>query len=87
MLLDRHQVIGLASGLREPFLQKIIEGLQSLQPPVLARTYFAEIAPEIDKVGIALPIDRLLPLKDLVDPVEDKTCAFSDPASAPVASP
>src|SRR5205814_550160 len=55
-LMNGHQVVGLASGLREPELQKIIKGLQPLQPPVLSSPYFAEIAPELNKAGVALVV-------------------------------
>ena len=40
---DGHQTVGLAPGLREPSLQKFIEGLQFFHPPVLARPHLTEI--------------------------------------------
>ena len=43
MFVYRHQVVGFPSGLRKPPLQKLIERLQVLQPPVLTGTHFAQV--------------------------------------------
>ena len=65
--MDRHQVVGLPPRLRKPPLQKFVEGLQVLQPPVLPRPDLAEIAAQFHELGVALGLFPLLPRQNLVD--------------------
>src|SRR5207253_10903107 len=65
--MDRHQVIGFSSRFGKPPLQKLVKRFQVLQPPVLPRPYFAQIATELDKAGIFLRLFALLPSQDLID--------------------
>src|SRR6266513_5897358 len=65
--MDRHQVIGFSSRFGKPPLQKLVKRFQVLQPPVLPRPHFAQIATELDKAGIFLRLFALLPSQDLID--------------------
>src|SRR5207244_3663842 len=67
VLVNGHQVIGLASRLREPPLQKLIEGLQLFQAPVLASSDFAEVSSEFHKACVFFSFFALLPSQDLID--------------------
>ena len=70
MFVNRHQVVGLPSGLRKPALQELIERLQVLQPPVLAGPHFAQVLAQFHKPGIALVLVPCLPGQDRVDPAQ-----------------
>src|SRR5690348_12407433 len=52
VLMYGHQVVGFASGIREAPLQKVVEGFQILQTPVLSGAYLAEIASEFDEACV-----------------------------------
>ena len=65
--MNRHQVVGFPSGLREPSLQELIKRLQLLQPPVLASPHFAQMLSQFHKPGIALVLMPCLPGQDRVD--------------------
>jgi len=52
--VNRHQVVRLPSGLGKAALQKLIERLQVLQPPVLIRPHFAEVLAQFNRPDIAL---------------------------------
>src|SRR5437899_3641141 len=67
VFMDRHQVIGFSSRFGKPPLQKLVKRFQVLQPPVLPRPHFAQIATELDKTGIFLRLFALLPSQDLID--------------------
>ena len=67
MLVDGHQVVGLASRAWESLLEKLIEGLEIVEPPVLPGSHLTQVAAELHKPGIALPIDGLLPAQDFID--------------------
>src|ERR1022692_5160338 len=71
MFVNRHQVVGFPSRLREPALKELVERLQLLQPPVLAGAHFAEILAQFHKPGIALVLMPGLPGQDRVDPAQD----------------
>jgi len=61
VLVDRHQVIGLAAGIGKAVFQELVKGFQPLDSPVLPGPHFAEITPQLDKAGIALGFAALLP--------------------------
>ncbi len=67
MLVDGHQVVGLAPRFRKALLEELIEGLQIIEPPVLPGADFAQVAAELHKPRVALPILGLLPAQDLID--------------------
>src|ERR1019366_9282390 len=67
VFVDRHQVVRLPPRLRETPLQKLVETLQTLQPPVLSRPHLAEIAPQFEELGVALRLLPLLPRQNLVN--------------------
>ncbi len=67
MLVDGHQVVGLAPRFRELPLQEIVERHQIVEPPVLPGADLAQIAAELHEPGIALPIDGLSPSQDFID--------------------
>jgi len=73
--VDGHQVIRLASGLREPPLQKLIEGLQLLEAPVLPGPDFAQISAKLHKPGVFLSFLALLPGEDLISIFESTNSA------------
>jgi hypothetical protein len=54
LFVNRHQVVRLPPGLREPALQELIERLQLLQPPVLAGADLAQVLAQFHEPGIAL---------------------------------
>ncbi len=68
--MNRHQEIGLPSGLREAPLQEPSERLQVLQQPALARPNFAEVLAQFHKPGIALVLMPGLPGQNRVDLAE-----------------
>src|SRR5579863_3434303 len=72
LLMNRHQVVGLAARLRKFPRQELIEGLQIVDPPVLPGPRFAEITSEFHKAGIALLLRSSFPGQDLVDLGENK---------------
>jgi len=53
--MDRHQVVRLPPGLRESPPQKLIKGLQFLQPPVQPGLHFAQLMRSEFTVGARLP--------------------------------
>ena len=65
--MDRHEVVSLPPGLREPPRQKLIKGLQFLQPPVLPRSHFTEISSQLHEPGVPFGLRPPLPGQDLVD--------------------
>src|ERR1039458_9838657 len=67
VLVDGHQVVGLASGFRELPLQELVERTDVVHPPVLSCPNLAEIAAEFDELRIPFSIGGLLPSQDLVD--------------------
>ncbi len=67
MLMNGHQVVSFPPGFGKPFLQELIEGFEIVEPPVLPGPDLAQVATELHKPGIALPIDGLLPAQDLID--------------------
>ena len=77
MFVYRHQVVRLPARFREPPLQKLVEGLQVFQPPVLPSSYFAEISAELYEFCIAFRFVALLPGEDLIDLRQHEQCAFS----------
>src|SRR4029077_10501283 len=48
-------------------LQKLIEGLEILQPPVLTRPDFAQIPSQFNEAGVPLGFRSPFPGKDLID--------------------
>jgi hypothetical protein len=77
LLVDRHQVIGFAPGLRKPFSQKIIEGAEVFEPPVLANSDFAQASTEFDEARVLLLLGMALPGQDLIDLVENEQSTAS----------
>ncbi len=61
VLMDRHQVVSLATGLREAVLQIIVKRIELLQSPVLVRAHFTQISSEFDEPGVTLAIHLPLP--------------------------
>jgi hypothetical protein len=72
LLVDRHQVVGFAPGLREPFRQKIIEGTEVFELPVLTSSHFAQVLTEFDEPRVLLLLGMALPGQDLIDLVENE---------------
>ena len=70
--MNGHQVIRLPSRFREPLLEKLIEGMKIVEPPVLPAPHFTEITAELDEPRIALPLRRSLPTQDLIDLGQDE---------------
>jgi hypothetical protein len=59
LLVDSHEVIGLAPGLRELSLQELIKRTDVLDPPVLSRSNLAQIATELTGcVGLCEEVPR-----------------------------
>src|SRR6185369_4260829 len=77
VLMDRHEVVRLPPGLREPPRQKFVKGLQFLQPPVLTCPHFAQISPQFYKPGISLCFRAPLPSQDLVDFGQNEQSPFA----------
>src|SRR5215469_15944440 len=67
LLVDCHQVVGFAPGLREPFRQEIIEGAEVFEPPVLSSSHFGQISTEFDEPCVLLLLGMALPGQDLID--------------------
>jgi hypothetical protein len=67
MLVDGHQVVGLAPGFWELLLQELVEGSQVVEAPVLSRMDFTEVAAEIDEADVAFLTRGCFPRQDLVD--------------------
>src|SRR5580700_87422 len=72
LLVDGHQVVGLASGLWELPLQELIERTDVVHPPVLPCPNLAQIAAEFDKLRIPFALRCLLPSQNLLDLREHK---------------
>src|SRR5271169_4000110 len=70
--MDRHQVVGLASGLRELPFQELIKRADVVHPPVLSCSNLTQIAAEFDKLRIPFAVRCLLPRQDLIDLREHK---------------
>jgi len=75
LFVDRHQVVGFTPGLREPFRQKIIEGAEVFEPPVLAGSHFAQISAEFDEPRVLLLLGMALPGQDFIDLIQNKQSA------------
>jgi hypothetical protein len=73
--VDRHQVIRFASGLWKAFRQKIIEGAEAFEPPVLAGAHFAQVSTQFDEPRVLLLLGVALPGQDLIDLVENEQSA------------
>ena len=67
LLVNRHQVIGFPSRLGKFLLQKLFKRLQIVDPPVLTGPHFAEIATQLDKALVPLPLGRPFPVQNLVE--------------------
>jgi hypothetical protein len=67
VLMDRLEVVRLPPRLRKPSRQKLVKGLQFLQPPVLPRPHFTQVSSEFHKAGVPLGLRTSLPGQDLVD--------------------
>src|SRR5712691_2269118 len=67
MLVNGHEVISLAPRFRKASCQKLVEGLQILQAPVLPRPHLAQVSSEFHKPGIALCLPPPLPCQNLID--------------------
>ena len=67
LLVNRHQVIRFPSRLGKFLLQKLIKGLQIVDPPVLSCPYFAQVPTQLHKARVSLPLRRLFPMQNLVD--------------------
>ena len=72
LFVNRHEVIGFPSRFGEFLLQKLIEGLQIVDSPILTGPHFAEVAAQLYKAGIPLPLRRPFPVQNLVDLLEHK---------------
>src|SRR4029077_9570342 len=75
LLVDRHQVIRFAPGLGKAFRQKIIEGAEIFESPVLARSHFAQVATQFDEPRVLLLLGAALPGQDLIDLIENEQSA------------
>ena len=67
LLVNRHQVICLPSRLGKFLLQKLIKGLQIVDPPVLTGPHFAQVTAQLHKARVPLPLRRPFPMQNLVD--------------------
>ena len=70
--MDRHEVVRLPPGFREPPRQKLVERLQLLQPPVLSRPDFTQVTSQFYEPGIPLGFRPPLPRQDLVNLGQDE---------------
>ena len=52
--MNRHEVVSLPPGFREPPRQKPIKGRQFLQPPVLTRSHFTQVSTQFNEAGVHL---------------------------------
>jgi hypothetical protein len=75
LLVDCHQVIGFAPGLRKPFSQEIIERAEVFELPVLASSDFAEVSTQFDEARILLFLGMTFPGQDLIHLVENEQSA------------
>jgi len=57
--VNRHQVVGLAPGVRELGFQEVFEALVA-QPPVPLVPYLAEILPQLGEPLVSLLVDPLI---------------------------
>lgn len=67
-----HQVVGLAAGFWEALGQKLIKGVQSLQPPVLLGSNLTQVFPQLHKAHITLLLLGPFPGQDLIDLAQDE---------------
>jgi hypothetical protein len=75
--MDRHQVVCLPPRLRKPSRQKLVKGLQFLQPPVLPRPYFTQVSSQFNESGIPLGFRPSLPGQDLIDLGQNEQSPFA----------
>jgi hypothetical protein len=72
LLVDCHQIVGFAPGLREAFRQEIVEGAEVFESPILTRSHFAEVSAQFDEPRVFLLLGMALPGQDLIDLVENE---------------
>ena len=75
--MDRHEVISLPPRLRKPPRQKLIKGLQFLQPPILTRPHFAQVSTQFYEPRIPLGFRPPLPGQNLVDLSQNEQSPFA----------
>src|SRR6185369_17254088 len=77
VLMDRHEVIRLPPRFREPSRQKLVKGLQFLQPPVLPRPHFTKVSSQFYEPSVPLCFRAPLPSQDLVDLGQNEQSSFA----------
>jgi hypothetical protein len=65
--MNRHEVVSLPPGLREPPRQKLVKRLQFLQPPVLPRPDFTQVPSQFNEAGVPFGFRPPFPGQDLVN--------------------
>src|SRR5215469_5249786 len=77
MLVDSEQVVSLSARLRKAFFEKLIEGFQVLEPPILAGSYLTERLAQFDEALVAFVLFGLFPGQDLINLAEDHECSLA----------
>src|SRR5215469_18126027 len=77
MLVDSEQVVSLSARLGKAFFEKLIEGFQVLEPPVLSGSYLTEILAQFHEALVAFVFFGLFPGQDLINLPQDQECSLA----------